>query len=175
MGRKKSSGLPPDVFLQSKRYVHWPYLGCVNGKPNRGRQTVLCSGNEPLHRVWFEYKKFIESNERTIEWMLSEYMESPEFKELAEKTQEMRRIYFHKICSKKGKRGNAFGKCPLERVTPPLIKKYLLTVEGNATRNKHKGFMTAAWKWAVGEFENIPPNPFDQLKISFKEDSRQDV
>ncbi|WP_062266972.1 tyrosine-type recombinase/integrase [Endozoicomonas arenosclerae] len=175
MGRKKSNGLPPNVFLQGKRFVYWPYLGCVNGKPKRGQQTVLCGENTPIYQVWVEYKKVIESNDRTIEWLLGEYIKSDEFKQLAQKTQEMRKVYFPKICEAKGNSGHKFGKCPLERLTPPLIKKYLLTVSGNATRNKHKGFMAAAWTWAVGEFEGIPDSPFSKLKLTFKEGSRQEA
>lgn len=165
MGRTKSkqnSWLPKYVKLHKGRYVYTPYKGCVNGKPVWGKEIVLGRIGEPKSVVYQRYEEVTGKGDRnTLKLLLDGFMDSSEYKELSRKTRVGYQKFYNIIVEKQTSSG-PFGNHSLEKITPPVIKKYLdlRKQEGAAiSGNKEIGLISSAWSWLYQRQENVPQNP----------------
>ena len=174
MGSKKRR-YPKDVYVYRNKLVYWPYLGCVDGKAKRGKRILLGEITMPEGAIYQALEQIKESKVKTLEWLLSWFIASPEFKKRGKKTQnEQKDMYYPRIISAKSpKTGKALGDAPLEHITPAMLKRFLDTQTGNSTKNKIKSFIGKAWSTAVMEFDDIPRiSPTEQI-ARFEEESRE--
>ena len=173
MGRSKRK-YPKNVYVYRGQLVYWPYLGCFNGKPKRGKRIPLGEPDMPEWAIFKALSEIQEAKEKTLEWLLSGYMESPAFKKLGCETKNQRKnIYYSRIVNSVSKRtGNRLGDITLDMVTPSMLIRFFDTIEGNPTRNKIKSFISAAWKWGILEDDTVPRlNPTKDVP-KFEEVSR---
>ena len=149
---------PKDVYVYRGKLVYWPYLGCVNGKPKRGKRILLGDPDMPEGVIFQTLEQIKERKVKNIQWLLSEFMASPEFKQRGLKTQrEQSEMYYPRIIGAVSKKtGNKLGDVPLINVTPSMLVRFLETQTGNTTRNKIKSFIGAAWSWAILKYEDVP-------------------
>ncbi|WP_422490075.1 hypothetical protein [Endozoicomonas sp. ALE010] len=171
---KKKRKLPKDVFLYRGQLVYWPYLGCFNGKGKRGTRVILGPSDLPEGKIYQLLDQVKETRRKTVEWLLSAYMESEKFKKLSKSTRHNRKeVYYPKIIDRRGpNNGTRFGDLLLNNITPAMLLRLLKTFEGNPTRNQIKTFISAAWSWGILEHEDIPrQNPAKEVP-NFEEESR---
>ena len=84
---KRKRRYPKDVYIYRGKLVYWPYLGCVDGKPKRGKRVLLGEPDMPEGAIYIALEQIKESKVKTMEWLLSWFINSPEFKKRGAKTQ----------------------------------------------------------------------------------------
>ncbi len=154
--------------------VYWPYLGIFDGKRKRGKRIILGAPDMPESKIHQLLDQVKETKRRTVEWLLSAYLESEKFLKLSKSTKHNRKeVYYPKIIDRRGpKNGTRFGDILLAHVTPSMLVRVLESFEGNPTRNQIKTFISAAWTWGVLKYEDIPrQNPAKEVP-GFEEKSR---
>ena len=157
---KKKRNLPKNFYIYRNNIVYWPYEGCVNGKPKRGKRIILGPKNMPASKIYQALDQIENHKIKTLQWLLYNYIESPEFSRLGKTTRHNRKeIYLPRITNAVSKKtGNQLGEIPLINISPSMLMRFLETVDGNPTRNQIKTFISSAWRWAVLKYEDVPRN-----------------
>ena len=166
MPRRGKRKYPRDVYVYRGKLVYWPYLGCVDGKPKRGKRILIGDINMPEGVVFQTVEQIKENKVKTLEWLLTWFNESPEFKKRGQKTQrEQKDMYYPRIVeAKSATTGKCLGDAPLEKITPSMLRRFLDTQAGNTTKNKIKSYIGKAWSTAVLYHDDMPRNsPTEQL------------
>ena len=150
MGRRRKdndSRLPPYVYLSKGRYVHRAYYA---GK--LGRETVLCPADAPISRVWAAYEALLADGapRRTLAWLMSQYLASPDHRRLALATQKEYAGYARRIGGAQLRNGACFGDVDVDAITPGVLRKYMdKRTETAATKaNRELAFLSTCFGWA---------------------------
>ena len=164
MKNRKDDRLPKYVYRGKSAYEFKPYLG-----PGIARQTIrLCGLNVPISEVWEAYEKLHSpQKEKTIGWLLGEYLDSRDFARLAPNTRGNSNIYSATIRSYKLRGGGQFESVALRRVTPGLIRRYLdsRAQDGSpVSANREVALLSAAWRWARERDYITQSNPLLQVR-----------
>ena len=113
--RKKSNiKLPPRVYKDRSRYYYRPYLGREKGKPKFGTPIRLCGLDASIADVWQAYENLINKDNNTLDWLLSVYLKSDQYKSLSLTTQNEYRRYADIIANYPLTNGRRFGEAPSE-------------------------------------------------------------
>ena len=157
--RKKDSDLPPRMHRKGRNFVYTPY---VNGKlewHNLGpdKATALFK--------WAELEGGETSN-KTVGDALRAYVESDEFSELAERTQDEYRRYIQYHLMK------VFGSTLLADVQPSHISQYVH--KKGYVGNRHRSVLSNAYQLANlrGWSEINPTSPYQKIVHKAKEPRR---
>ena len=153
--------LPKYVYKVNNWYVYRPYLGVKNKKIIRGKDIKLCSCDRPLSELWERYNALIERRERTIGWMMQQYLGSKAFQKLSANTRKNYEKWGipHLLRAKVAAPYHTFAKVPLEHVDTVAIRQYLDSLKSKNTVSLHLHLLNAGWKHAIQYHRHVPPNP----------------
>ena len=71
------------------------------------------------------------------------------------------------ICNAKNSNGKCFGDILVNDLTPPLIKKYLMTIASESSRKKRHNLITMAWNACINDAPGMPENQSTRVKIVY--------
>jgi len=166
----KNKRLPPYVYPRKSRncYIHREYLG----KGKFGKESRLCSIDEPISKVWAAYDSLNISSSTTLQWLLDTYNKCQDFRSLAQSTQAQYQSYRDTLCSAKTANGSTFGQFDLAKITRRSIRGYLDKAEFKVGANRHIQYLKAAWNWGSQRYAQVPEaNPCEKVSLN-KEQSR---
>lgn len=163
MKKKRRSSLPEYVSQDPRKgWIYRPYLGRVNGKVKWGKRVKLCPYESTLEEVWQAYAEEIGPEPNTISWLLSEYIKSPAFDKLANRSKQDYLRYSRTIRSRKLPDGTFFGESLLTSINKRTIRTYLDTATAPVQANRQISLLRRAWNWAEERYE-VPTNPCNKV------------
>ncbi|OQX38087.1 MAG: hypothetical protein B0D91_05185 [Oceanospirillales bacterium LUC14_002_19_P2] len=149
--------------------MYWPYLRCEDGKPVRGKKTILGPSDMTENELWNAYFKLKKKEIRTVRWMFSVYLESDLFDRISHpEDRRKRKNMVVDICNTENSRGKRFGDILVNDLTPPLIKKYLMSIPSESSRKKRHNLITMAWNACINDEPGMPENQSQKLKLVYK-------
>lgn len=153
--------LPAYVYLKKGRYVYVPYYG----KGKRGKEITLKTNGKllradtPYPKIWAAFDLITRSDNRTLAWLIDEYLESAKFSTLKPRTRENYRGYRGSICNKPLKGGKRFGDTLLGHINIKVMRKYLNARTAKVAGNREMQFMKAVYSWARQYIDEVTENP----------------
>jgi len=160
MTTKRRLDLPPHTYRDKVRGTYYrPYLGRHNGKPRFGKRVRLGDYDLPAHQAWAKLETLQAQATRTVRWVLTQYLNSPRFKELAPKTQRSYEDSFNSLTTYPLADGRSFGDAPLEQINKRVIRRFLDHYPYPVAANRQVALLKAAWRWVEQRYEGIPENP----------------
>jgi integrase len=171
MARKRTDAqhhaLPKYVYIWRGWYTYREHLG--QGK--LGKYIKLCPENAPISEVWQRYESItcIGAPRKTLDWLMNQYLSSPQFAKLAPETKRKYHQNAKQLGSTPLKSGDLFGQVDAERVTPGAIRRYMdarKNTDGSpapVAANREKAFLSACYSWAV-ERDLLSKNPCKEVK-----------
>lgn len=170
--KRKDNRLPKYVYRTKTAYVWVEY----RGRGEKRQSIKLCDADAPISHIWECYEREVANDvSGTLQWLLANYIASPQFADKADSTQAEQRRQSSKICAYPRGRGQVFGSAPLSAITPGVIQKYLdARAEDGAPKsgNREMALISAAWSWARARDLTTVPNPCTVVKRN-KETARQ--
>ena len=159
--RKKSNiKLPPRVYKDRSRYYYRPYLGREKGKPKFGTPIRLCGLDASIADVWQAYENLINKDNNTLDWLLSVYLKSDQYKSLSLTTQNEYRRYADIIANYPLTNGRRFGEAPLDKLNKRVIRGYLDSYKAKVAANRHIEFLSAVFSWGEERYPVVTSNPW---------------
>ena len=163
MKKKRRSSLPEYVSRDPRKgWIYRPYLGRVNGKIKWGKRVKLCPYESTLEEVWQAYAEEIGPEPNTISWLLSEYINSPAFDKLADRSKQDYLRHSRTIRSRKLPDGTFFGDSLLTSINKRTIRTYLDKATAPVQANRQVSVLRRAWNWAEERYE-VPTNPCNKV------------
>ncbi len=157
--KRKWPNLPPYVYPGRWAYEFKPYLGAGVKRPT----IRLCPLSAPISQVWDAWEQRQQKEDTgTLNWLLREYLESPEFATKAAKTIAGQKKDARKIINYPRGKELTFGSAQLNKITPGVIRKYLdsRAKDGAAVSgNRERALISKAWSWAWQRDLIRYPNP----------------
>tara|TARA_R110002153_G_scaffold31666_1_gene96262 strand:+ start:1785 stop:2786 length:1002 start_codon:yes stop_codon:yes gene_type:complete len=136
-------------------------------RPVGGGAVRLCDLDAKQSDVWSAYEKFmaISNNKHTVKYLVDNFFESADFRELSQHTRKDYQKYSKKILA-------AFGKMDPNAVNPVHVRKFMdiLGQKSPVQANRHKAFLSRVFRWAY-ERGKVKRNPCQGVK-QFKETAR---
>lgn len=168
MGRKRKNPqdnrLPPNVYAAKGRYV---YRKSEGGK--LGKETVLCRTDAPLSELWKAYEDMgkAEQPQRTLAWLMAQYLDSANFLRLAPRTQKDYRGYAERIGQTKLANGDVFGSIEINRITRGTMQRYhdRRAKDAPTQANRNVKFLSSCWEWALNR-DLAKENPCKGLELA---------
>lgn len=141
--------LPPYVYLSKGRYVLKSYdkasKKCVS-------EIVLCPGDTPIAKVWAAYDAAQADGapRRTLDWLMRQYLASPDYQRLAPVTRKDYAGYARRIAAAPLRNGATFGGVDIASVTPGVIRRYMDKRSETAAKsaNRELAFLSVCFGWA---------------------------
>lgn len=162
MGRnrttKRDERLPPYVYrkVRSDLVEYQPYLGKGKfGKPIylRDENDKTLHFNASVNEITKAYHRVINMTpaERTLGWLLDEYMKSPACAKLASSTRKHYIGYVDRIKQYPLKGGSTFfGQAALTALSRPILARYRDSLSASPiTANRHLQFLSAVFSWGL--------------------------
>jgi integrase len=171
MARKRTESqhhaLPKYVYIRRGWYIYREHFG----KGKLGKDIKLCPESAPISEVWQRYESItcINALRKTLDWLMNQYLNSPQFESKALETKRKYQQNAKQIGSTPLKSGELFGQVDAERVTPGVIRRYMdarKNADGNpapVAANREKAFLSACYSWAV-ERDLLSKNPCKEVK-----------
>ncbi|TQV85231.1 tyrosine-type recombinase/integrase [Exilibacterium tricleocarpae] len=161
MARKRNdsnSKLPPYTYRRERDggYYLRPYLGSENGKPKFGKDIRLCGLKAPLSEIWKCWERETNQTKDTLRWLLGEYHDSNQFKDLSGSTQGNYEDYREKLTNRSTQSGKKWGDAPLTAVSTKDIMRYLDTYPAKISANRHIQYLKAVWNWGRLRYDQVP-------------------
>lgn len=76
MSKKRTNGLPPQVYRGKSAYELRIYLG-----KNSPRKAIrLCDLTAPMSEIWAKYEQHTQDTVKSIAWLLRNHQNSPQIK-----------------------------------------------------------------------------------------------
>jgi integrase len=171
MARKRKEAnhhaLPKYVYIRRGWYVFREHF--EGGK--LGKDIKLCRDSAPISEVWQKYEAIARPGtvRKTLDWLMAQYMASPQFAGLAPETKRKYTQNAQRIGSTAMKNGDLFGQVDAQQVTPGAIRRYMdarKNTDGSpapVAANREKAFLSACYSWAV-ERDLLRSNPCKDVK-----------
>jgi integrase len=171
MARKRKEpnhhALPKYVYIRRGWYVFREHF--EGGK--LGKDIKLCRDSAPISEVWQKYEAIARPGavRKTLDWLMSQYMGSPQFAQLAPETRRKYAQNAKQIANTPMKSGDPFGMVDAEQITPGAIRRYMdarKNTDGSpapVAANREKAFLSACYSWAV-ERDMLSKNPCKDVK-----------
>ncbi len=169
--KKANEKLPERVYRDRSRYFYRPYLGRENNQPKYGKPIRLCGLDASTAEVWQAYEALMNKDNNTLDWLLTTYLKSEQFKELAGKTQGEYTSYARLILDFKMANGQRFGIAPLHKINKRVIRGYLDAYPAKVAANRHVQFLSAAFTWGEERYPVVKNNPCSGVRRN-REESR---
>jgi integrase len=169
VGRKRSRTTkqwPKGVYRKRDTLIYREYLGVVDGKTKFGPDVYLCELTDPASKLHQAYERITQHDQGSINWLLKQYHESPQFKKLSPRTQSDYPEYQRLLTAYIMGNGRAFGEAPLTCVKRTTLRGYLDKYGAPIAANRHIQYLKAAWNWGLERFDNIPDNPCQGVKLN---------
>jgi integrase len=148
----KEAGLK-HVTTSRGRYVYRPY---ANGK--WGKEVALGRIDAPRRDIIRAYDELTGESKDTLLWLVGAYMDSRQFKELADRTQSDYHDYRNIILSRQTGR-KRFGDAQLKHIDQKVIRHYLDTYPAKVSANRHIQFLKSVFNWGLQRFDQVKTNP----------------
>jgi integrase len=169
-GKRKNpthQALPKNVYIRRGWYVFREYF--KGGK--LGKDIKLCPDSAWMSEVWHKYEEITQPGapRKTLYWLMRQYMDSPQFAQLAPETRRKYTQNAKQIGNTVMKNGDLFGTVDAEKITPGAIRKYMDARKDPAgnpapvAANREKAFLSACYSWAV-ERDLLKSNPCKEVK-----------
>lgn len=165
MARKRTQqnhhALPKYVYIWRGWYTYREHLG--QGK--LGKYIKLCPETAPLSEVWQRYESItcIGAPRKTLDWLMRQYLDSPQFKEKSAHTQHGYQKNARQLSQTPTKSGDLFGTIDAERITPGVLRKYLDARTAPVSANREIAFLSVCFSWAV-ERDLLKTNPCKDVR-----------
>ena len=177
MGRKRSTaskhwGHLKGVYKKRENLIYREYLGVEDGKARFGPDIYLCRVTDPASKLNIAYESLTQQDRDTIAWLLKQYHGSPQYRELARRTQRDYESYQRLLTGYICKNGRPLGEAPLTGVKRTTIRGYLDNYGAGTAANRHIQYLKAAWNWALERYDTLPNNPCQSVKLN-KETARK--
>jgi len=171
MGRKRDNaskhwGHLKGVYRKRQTLIYREYLGREDGKSLFGPDVYLCEVTDPPSKLNTEYERVTQVDRDTVNWLLNQYHESPQFQKLAKRTRDDYADYQRLLTGYIMKNGRPFGQAPLAAVKRTTIRGYLDKYGAPIAANRHIQYFKASWNWALERFDNLPDNPCQGVKLN---------
>jgi len=162
MGRRRKAGsewMPPRVYQGKSAYEF---------RPKTGQCIKLCAIGATRKRVWDRYteeQRNLEMRDGSMEHLVTEFLSSPAFFDLAPRTQKDYTRNANVIMP-------VFGKMSAEAIRPAMIQQYM-DIRGTKSKvqaNREHSFMSKVFSWAYARGK-ITVNPCKGVS-KFTEKSR---
>lgn len=171
MARKRTDSqhhaLPKYVYIRRGWYIYREHLG----RGRLGKDIKLCPQSAPISEVWQRYESLKTANapQKTLDWLMNQYLASPQFATKAPETQRKYLQNARQIANTPLKSGEPFGRIDAERVTPGTIRRYMDARKNSdgspapVAANREKAFLSGCYSWAV-ERDLLSKNPCREVK-----------
>lgn len=169
VGRKRSKSSkqwPKGVYRKRETLIYREYLGVVDGKTKFGPDIYLCDLTAPPSELHRAYERVTEHDQGSVNWLLKQYHDSPQFPKLAGRTQSDYSDYRRLLTGYKMANGRPFGEAPLSCVKRTTIRGYLDKYGAPIAANRHIQYLKAAWNWALERFDSVPDNACQGVKLN---------
>jgi len=158
MGRKRKAKfqkLPKYVYNNNGSIVYRPWVDGILKKPVR-----LGNSKTPLSEIWANYEALIGESRDTLRFIVDQYFEGDDFKNLKSQ-KEVRRALGVLLGQSVGDR--IFGRVLIADVSPGVIRKYL-DYRNNVAGNREVSYLSKAWSWCFERDIVTKPNPCKGVK-----------
>jgi integrase len=111
-------------------------------------------------------------NSGTLKWLLEQYHQGEYFKKLAPRTQADYEDYRKKIIAYPTRSGKLFGDFDLKHITKKSAATYRKKYKGRGGKlapvaaNRHIQYLKAAWNLMMEDYDDLPANPFEGLRLN---------
>ncbi|MCA9422928.1 MAG: hypothetical protein KC592_18055 [Nitrospira sp.] len=169
---RKNSDLPKYCYRKRDWIIYREYRGFVDGKSQFGPDIALARIGAPMSEIWAAYERETGKATDTLNWLIDQYMQSPQFEDLAPKTQSEYKGYCNRILEYPTAQGKKFGTVPHANVTRRSIRLYLDKYEDrNGKRapiaaNRHVQFLKAVYYWGMERLDGVKDNPCAKVKLN---------
>lgn len=160
MARKRTEAqhhaLPKYVYIWRGWYTYREHIG----KGKLGKYIKLCPESAPISEVWQRYESITCTGapRKTLDWLMLQYLDSPQFKSKSAHTQHGYQKNFRQLSKTQTRSGDLFGQIDAERITPGVLRKYLDARTAPVAANRELAFLSVCYSWAV-ERDVLKSNP----------------
>lgn len=162
--KEEDKWMPPRVYKHSQKGKYTCYIL----KPTGSQKSItLCKSYATKAEVWREYEKHMSRAVYTLRCLVSDYMQSPNFKALAPRTQKDRQIELNNILS-------VFGEMLPDAVLPQHVRRYVdkRGLKSQVQANHELSSLSVIYKWGY-ERGHCKSNPAQGVKkFAIKERDR---
>lgn len=168
MPKKRTNGLPPNVYKGKSAYELRIYLG----KSAPRKAIRICAIDAPMSEIWKAYEQHTKRKVKTLAWLLVEYQASSQYSGNAISTIKTRDSQVTRISAYLLRNSKRFGDVDLKNITPGVMRKYLDARERDkapAAGNRESSLVSVAWNWALERDMITIPNPCTVVKRNFEQ------
>ena len=155
MRLRKNDGLPKYCQRRSYGVIYTPYLG----KGKKGKPINLGPKDMTVREAWEAWERETAQPRDTLDWLLTEYHNSPRFASRKPRTQKDYASYREKLSAHPMANGKPFGTARLDKIKRTAIQKYLDKHHAPILANRQIQYLSAVFSWGMNRYDHITDNP----------------